>query len=104
MTRGRPSSAAPDIRALPADLTDPRLTGAACVGHAHLFDAEHDDEPRPDRNARHRAAAEICARCPVLAACDTVAGELGTHAAGVWAGRARRATARRGRPPRPPPV
>ncbi|MEV6660626.1 WhiB family transcriptional regulator [Nocardia fluminea] len=92
----------PPIGALPADLADPRLTGAACVGHAALFDAEHDDEPRQDRDARHRDAADICESCPVLAACHTVAAELGTHAAGVWAGRAERA--RRGRPLRPPPI
>lgn len=101
MRRYQPSIVTPRIRALPADLADPRLTGAACVGHAGLFDAEDHGEPSPARRARHRAAIDICERCPVLAACHVVAAELGTHAAGVWAGRARGATAGRGRPPRP---
>lgn len=112
MTRGRPRSAEPRIAALPADLADARLSGAACVGHAALFDAEHDDEPSPVRRARHRAAVDICERCPVLAACSTVAHELGTDAAGVWAGRVQgqRHRTRTAPPPsetasaRPPPA
>lgn len=79
----------PKRRPLITGLVDPRLTGAACVGHAHLFDAAHPNEPRPDRAARHRAAVEICQRCPVLAPCATVAAELGARAVGVWAGRSR---------------
>lgn len=100
MTRGQ--HLGPAIHALSADLADPRLIGAACVGHAALFDAEHDDETRPRRNARHRAAVAICQTCPVLAPCHVVANELGTQAAGVWAGRARDNTAPRCRPPKPP--
>lgn len=68
-------------------LIDPRLYGAACVGHHHLFDAELEGEKSTDRPARHEAAARICQRCPVFAACDEVATENLRSVAGVWAGR-----------------
>jgi hypothetical protein len=68
-------------------LIDPRLFGAACIGHHELFDAERDHERTPEREARHAAACLICAQCPVIAACRQVAAENRDHVAGVWAGR-----------------
>ena len=70
-------------------LIDPRLFGAACVGHHDLFDAEIDSEKSTDRPARHDQAARICQRCPVFAACDEVANENPNAIGGVWAGRVR---------------
>lgn len=70
-------------------LIDPRLFGAACVGHHDLFDASHHGERWADGHARHEAASQICARCPVFAACDEVANENPRSVAGVWAGRVR---------------
>lgn len=70
-------------------LIDPRLFGAACVGHHDLFDGELDGEKSTDRPARHDAASQICAGCPVFAACDEVANENLRSVAGVWAGRVR---------------
>ncbi len=73
-------------------LIDPRLYGAACVGHHHLFDAEVDAEKSTDRPARHEQATRICQRCPVFDACDEVASENQRSVAGVWAGRVRTKT------------
>jgi hypothetical protein len=42
----------------------PHLEGAACVGHARLF-----DHGAPGKN--YRQAAAICASCPALEACRT---------------------------------
>lgn len=70
-------------------LIDPRLFGAACVGRHDLFDAAHHGERWADGHARHEAAAQICARCPVFTACDEVASENPRSVAGVWAGRVR---------------
>ncbi|MFI8661852.1 WhiB family transcriptional regulator [Rhodococcus qingshengii] len=70
-------------------LIDPRLFGAACVGHHDLFDAAHHGERWADGHARHEAAAQICRHCPVFAACDEVANENPRSVAGVWAGRVR---------------
>ncbi|MFC9838960.1 WhiB family transcriptional regulator [Rhodococcus sp. NPDC127530] len=77
-------------RAFPlvGELVDGRLLGVACVGHHALFDDHHDHEWEPSRAARHRAAAEICARCPVFGPCREVYTEHAGHVAGVWAGEA----------------
>ncbi|MDV8065537.1 WhiB family transcriptional regulator [Rhodococcus sp. IEGM 1366] len=67
-------------------LIDPRLFGAACVGHHHLFDAALDGEKYDERAARHLEAVQICQGCPVLEACREVAIENPKAIAGVWAG------------------
>lgn len=74
-----------------AAMADARLAGAACVGRHRLFDDDLDDarEDATARAARHAAAATICASCPVLEACRTVADETGDQARGVWAGHPR---------------
>ena len=55
---------------LTAILTDTvRLDGAACTGHAALFDPPGEGEPRDAVDARHRAAARLCWTCPALDAC-----------------------------------
>ncbi|MFE2121027.1 WhiB family transcriptional regulator [Rhodococcus aetherivorans] len=74
-----------------AAMIDGRLAGAACVGRHALFDDELDGarEDATARAARRTAAAAICATCPVLEACRTVANEAGDQARGVWAGHPR---------------
>ncbi len=79
----------PTIRALVADLADPRLSGAACAGQAPLFDAEVPGETETARADRWSAAVRICRRCPVRADCTIVAAELGRSVTGVWAGQVR---------------
>lgn len=57
-----------------------RLDGAACIGHADLFDPPADGEPRTAVDGRHRTATTICWTCPVLDACRTWAeGEPSSH-------------------------
>lgn len=70
-------------------LFDERLVGAACVGHAELFDDHRSGESEQQATARHEIAARICRRCPVLAQCGTAAAELGSSASGIWAGEVR---------------
>jgi hypothetical protein len=62
----------------------PALPGAACRGHAGLFDAAADG----DRDAAQEAA-EICRRCPVLEACAQWIARAHPQRPppGVWAGR-----------------
>ncbi|NMD58968.1 UNVERIFIED_ORG: transcription factor WhiB [Nocardia globerula] len=67
-------------------LFDPRLVGAACVGHHDLFDEHLEDECVADRLTRHSQAVAICRRCPVIAACREVALEHLDHISGIWAG------------------
>lgn len=83
-----------------AAMADARLVGAACVGRHRLFDDDLDGarEDATARTARHTAAAAICASCPVLEACRTVADETGDQARGVWAGHPRNPS----RPAAPP--
>ena len=68
-------------------LVDQRLTGAACAGHAPLFDATRHGENEDRREHRHHQARTICHQCPVRATCKTVANELpAAHRTGIWAG------------------
>ncbi|NKS20857.1 hypothetical protein GS467_06485 [Rhodococcus hoagii] len=85
-------------RAVLEGIYNERLRGAACVGRHELFDAELDREPAQARSRRHRAAQAICARCPVITACDQVAKEHADSIAGVWAGEVRNAAGKPGRP------
>lgn len=48
----------------------PHLPGAACVGHAELFDAAAQDEAAIHSRARHDAALELCQACPARAPCE----------------------------------
>ncbi|MGW6034706.1 WhiB family transcriptional regulator [Gordonia terrae] len=73
------------------------LTGAACIGSPELFDPR---DPREDSDAaeyRHRAAAQLCARCPVFDACLAWSDSRSDQAHAVTAGRIPRAP---GRPPK----
>jgi len=45
------------------------LAGAECIGNPDPFDPPGPVEPLDDVEYRHRAAAAICARCPVLDRC-----------------------------------
>ncbi|MEH6794025.1 MAG: WhiB family transcriptional regulator [Rhodococcus sp. (in: high G+C Gram-positive bacteria)] len=67
----------------------PDLTGAACAGRWNLFDPPDSDahETPEDTRYRHRAAKEICDRCPVFDACSVwVAGLVPGEVSGVVAG------------------
>ncbi|WP_068379671.1 WhiB family transcriptional regulator [Rhodococcus sp. EPR-157] len=85
MTRRKTTPSAgqqsPTELALVAILTGTvRLNGAACIGHANLFDPPGDGEPGTAVDARHRAAARLCWTCPVLDECRTWAeGEPSSH-------------------------
>lgn len=75
-------------RALTGALFDgPDLRGAACKGHARLFD-EPENHASPDaEQARLNAARALCDHCPVRAPCAAVAAGLtDSQRAGVWAG------------------
>ncbi|WP_353888593.1 WhiB family transcriptional regulator [uncultured Corynebacterium sp.] len=80
----------PKVRRLPASLrpiTDASLDGAACKGHAPLFDLTVHGETSEQREARHHQARNLCRRCPVFTQCTTVAGQLKhDHKQGFWAG------------------
>ncbi|CAM5344231.1 WhiB family transcriptional regulator [Corynebacterium variabile] len=95
MTRANPPSVAGMIlspaeraRALTAAVLDgPDLTGAACTGHAPLFDEPGPREPPEAVDARMDAARAMCTICPVIARCATVADGLTDYQrAGMWAG------------------
>lgn len=49
-------------------LTGPRIEDAACAGKHRLFDAVDPES--------HAEAAALCRRCPALAACDALLGEV----------------------------
>ena len=65
----------------------PALPGAACKGHAPLFDNLIDGESHPDRIYRHRRALDICeTQCPIQEQCHErrlAKPELGE---GIWGG------------------
>lgn len=74
MTRRKTTPSAgqqsPTELALVAILTGTvRLDGAACIGHAELFDPPGHGEPTIAVDTRHRAAAKLCWTCPVLDQC-----------------------------------
>ena len=60
----------------------PDLTGAACAGRSDLFDLAAGSQ-------HHRKALALCARCPVLTACDAWFASLpaAERPVGVIAGR-----------------
>ncbi|WP_213572469.1 WhiB family transcriptional regulator [Rhodococcus sp. USK13] len=95
---GRRKRKAPPVLAA---LFNPRLVGAACVGHHELFDDRHEREQETERAARHAAAVRICARCPVRTACRDVASEHTQHIEGVWAGQLQNSTPQAGKVGRP---
>lgn len=68
-------------------LADPRLNGAACVGHHELYSAV-EGETQQEQLDRERTARNVCAWCPVLDQCAEVTEELHpSHRAGMtWAG------------------
>ncbi|MBF6082893.1 WhiB family transcriptional regulator [Nocardia cyriacigeorgica] len=68
-----------------ARIADARLVGAACAGHAPLFDLDLPGETDTERAHRHQAAARICRRCPVRDACRANAHQQ-HQPAGIWAG------------------
>ncbi|WP_228798815.1 WhiB family transcriptional regulator [Nocardia cyriacigeorgica] len=68
-----------------ARIADARLAGAACAGHAPLFDLDLPGETDTDRAHRHQTAARICRRCPVRDACRANAHQQ-HQPAGIWAG------------------
>ena len=70
-----------------AGIVDPRLEGAACAGLAPLFDPRETNESDAEWTTRRDGAIRVCQRCPIRAACATVAAEIPrtTHA-GIWAG------------------
>lgn len=70
----------PEITAL----IDPRLTNAQCKVRAPLFDSLIPGETEDQRHARLIWAANLCAQCPVRAACARVAAEHDAH--GIWGG------------------
>lgn len=83
------------------------LNSAACGPEiAYLFDVRASDETRPAAARRHRAAAEVCAGCPVADACRADAyesrrmgvygGSLFDHAFWTADGKAKAARARSG--------
>lgn len=47
----------------------PNFEGAACVGSAGLFDGRERDETAEQAAYRHKAAEQLCQRCPALNAC-----------------------------------
>lgn len=77
-----------DLARLPlAELRDECLNGAACLYDPECHDGPDgpDGEAPEDRAAREQVAAEVCAVCPVRAACLAYA--LRTRPArGIWAG------------------
>lgn len=74
----------------PAELTaliDPNLQGAACAGHAPLFDARGRHERLLDAEDRHDQAIAICHTCPVLRRCGQALLDLPlSQREGIWAG------------------
>ncbi len=79
------SSTRPDGGGLAVAL--PSLPGAACAGRWDWFFAEDSDRSEGYRRTRRRVAhaKEICATCPVTAACLSFADEAGIDE-GVWGG------------------
>lgn len=47
----------------------PKLDGAACIGHAALFDPPADREPFADVEHRHTQALALCHSCPCRDEC-----------------------------------
>lgn len=80
----REQGVVPLLEAILRDL--PKLSGAACVGSGPLFDPRELGEPGEEVDARHTAAARLCARCPVIEQCDEWAAGEPRLRAGVIAG------------------
>ncbi len=76
----------------------PRLTNAACVDSPGLFDARDRDELSEDADYRHRAALNMCMRCPAIDACSEWADTQRDQNSFVIAGRRPHNTP--GRPPK----
>ncbi|QII04353.1 hypothetical protein BH93_02335 [Rhodococcoides fascians A25f] len=69
-------------------LKSPTLRDAACHGRWPMFDAEIDGEKAAAATIRLDAAVQLCATCPVHAACESARQALPVReVAGVWAGR-----------------
>ncbi|MBE7196150.1 MAG: hypothetical protein INR66_27205 [Gordonia polyisoprenivorans] len=47
----------------------PKLDGARCVAHPHLFVERHDDESARTAHQRHDSARAICDSCPCQRPC-----------------------------------
>ncbi|MGH3513391.1 MAG: hypothetical protein ACRDRB_14090 [Pseudonocardiaceae bacterium] len=62
------------VRLLAAILTDqPRLPGAACIGHHRTYDPlPRDHQHQRQEQLRRTEAARICAGCPVTDRCPDV--------------------------------
>ncbi|AJE33695.1 hypothetical protein B842_09230 [Corynebacterium humireducens NBRC 106098 = DSM 45392] len=75
---------------IPTELTaliNPDLHGAACTGHAPLFDAPGKNERLLDAEDRHDQARQMCARCPVTVRCAQALLDLPLgQREGIWAG------------------
>lgn len=77
----------PNIPAELVALVDITLTGAACAGHAPLFDERGKGESWIDAEDRHDQARAICATCPVIRQCAAALMDLPLgQRNGIWAG------------------
>lgn len=77
----------PPVPAELAALVDPNLFGAACAGHAPLFDPRQRGESPARATRRHNVARRICQTCPVKRQCADALVDLPLkQRAGIWAG------------------
>ncbi len=59
-------------------------SGAACVGWEALFDEAADINQKNETHPIVRSALEVCAACPIRAACLDMAMSMPGGVAGVW--------------------
>jgi hypothetical protein len=62
------------------------LSGAECLYDPELHDGPAGVETLEEQAAREHVAKEVCAGCPVLAACEAYTDQTRPKS-GVWAGR-----------------
>ena len=68
------------------DLPITAMPGAACRGHAPLFDETLHGETEAEQTERHERARAMCSRCPALEQCATAVATIPRSCGGVWAG------------------
>lgn len=83
--QGRPKNADDTLVDLIVRIVQPTiaLAGAACVGHADIFDLDATPE-------QHAQAAQICAECPVATRCSEWAAAQHKNVSGVLGGSLRK--------------
>lgn len=86
LTPGPPPAHLPAALVALLDLPVTSLAGAACRGHAPLFDEQLPDETPDEQANRHQVARQVCRHCPARKPCAASVPTLPRSTGGVWGG------------------